>query len=313
METNRLNFKHIFICVIAFLTIAAGMGIGIVFAISKDSFNVGSGATGEVGFKATEIYADITGRVTGVENAPQFSPIQYRYNTLETDVQTAAESWKNFKLELKAGTQVQVVIEIENKADDRTFWVSFKDSISINNTRIVRYVDETEISIFDEIEIPVLTKKTFKTSISVADRNRYIDGEFKLQVNLTTEKPSVSHEATQNIRLSSREVVANLSAEISGTKTQKSLQGVSIAKNTTKAQLSTAAESWRNVGIDFNEANSSVTTTINVTNNGLYRLYLSISENITLSNVTISRTIAGKSVEKLSNIEVEKIKLRHLP
>lgn len=147
----------------------------------------------------------------------------------------------------------------------------------------------------------------------MADRNRYIDGEFKLQVNLTTEKPSVSHEATQNIRLSSREVVANLSAEISGTKTQKSLQGVSIAKNTTKAQLSTAAESWRNVGIDFNEANSSVTTTINVTNNGLYRLYLSISENITLSNVTISRTIAGKSVEKLSNIEVEKIKLRHLP
>ncbi len=187
----------------AFMFVASWAVLGVALALKTAKVEISGGIT----FTATDVYATISGSVTGSKSS---NPIDE--HPIEIDSKTSAdftidESWTKMNLDYQnASTPIVVTIKIENKSSDRPFWIVFADNIEhysikyssnrneINaieeghNSDVIRKVDETTLTgRYTPIQLAGNSSVTLETTISVHNGNFAVDDNFKLGIELIGE------------------------------------------------------------------------------------------------------------------------------
>ena len=174
---------------IALLLISSWAVLGVAIAINSAKVDIG----GKVTFQATDVYADITGAITGTKTTNTLEDIHLDASTTSF---TSPSSWKNLVFDfIKDTNNIVFTINVTNKSSERSLWVDFEDSISTTNVKITREVANTEVSAFSTTEVTALSSKAFEISMQVENLNKSASGDFTLALKLSNDKPALDESA----------------------------------------------------------------------------------------------------------------------
>ena len=109
--------------------------IVIVAVWAATQANVSLGGT--INFQATNVYAKVSGTVTGMDSNPTLPPLIFSVGE-EASQETVIEQWNNLDLVFKtSGTPIEIEVTVENLSDERSLGVSIQNQIaSIENIDI---------------------------------------------------------------------------------------------------------------------------------------------------------------------------------
>ncbi len=179
LKTKLITTISMFFLVVALL-------ITGVWAVSSANVNIG----GTISFNATNIYATITGSITGATTTPTLSPLNY--SAKSTPTTTELNSWKQNLTFADATTPtIKWTVTIQNKSE-RALYVTLTDNISTltNATKTLTF-DNGSAS--GEKTIPAKTSKTYTMEIKVTDTNASASVEYDFDFMLrdaSTDAPS---------------------------------------------------------------------------------------------------------------------------
>ncbi|MBO5022513.1 MAG: hypothetical protein J6C53_03445, partial [Clostridia bacterium] len=157
LKTRLITTISMFFLVVALL-------ITGVWAASTANVNIG----GTISFNATNIYATITGSISGATTTPTLSPLNYsaKSNPGTTELNT----WKqNLTFTDATIPAIKWTVTIQNKSE-RTLYVTLTDNISTltNATKTLTFDNG---SADGEQTIPAKTSKVYTMEIKVTDTN----------------------------------------------------------------------------------------------------------------------------------------------
>ncbi len=170
LKTKLITTISMFFLVVALL-------ITGVWAVSSANVNIG----GTISFNATNIYATITGSITGATTTPTLSPLNYSANSTPTT--TELNSWKqNLTFADVTTPTIKWTVTIQNKSE-RALYVTLTDNISTltNATKTLTF-DNGSAS--GEKTIPAKTSKTYTMEIKVTDTNASASVEYDFNFDL---------------------------------------------------------------------------------------------------------------------------------
>jgi hypothetical protein len=170
LKTRLITTISMFFLVIALL-------ITGVWAASTANVNIG----GTISFNATNIYATITGSITGASTTPTLSPLNYSAKSAPTT--TELNTWKqNLTFADATVPTVKWTIQIQNKSE-RALYVTLTDNIATlaNATKTLTFDNG---SADGEKTIPANTTKTFTMEIKVTDTNASASVEYDFDFDL---------------------------------------------------------------------------------------------------------------------------------
>jgi len=174
---------------IALLFISSWAVLGVAIAINTAKVDIG----GKVTFQATDVYADITGTITGTKTTNNLEDIHLDASTTSF---TSPSSWKNLVFDFVQDTNnIVFTITVTNKSAERSLWVDFEDTISATNVKITRKVANTEVSAFSVTEVTASSSKAFEISMQVENLNKSVSGDFNLALKLSNDEPGVLDES----------------------------------------------------------------------------------------------------------------------
>ena len=109
--------------------------IVIVGVWAASTANVSLGGT--VNFQATNVYAKVTGTVTGMDSNPILPPLIFSEGE-DASEETDIKQWENLDLVFKtSGNPIEIEVTVENLSDERSLGVSIQNQIaSIENIDI---------------------------------------------------------------------------------------------------------------------------------------------------------------------------------
>ena len=168
---------------IALLFISSWAVLGVAIAINSARVDIG----GKVTFQATDVYADITGAITGTKTTNTLEDIHLDASTTSF---TSPSSWKNLVFDFVQDTNnIVFTINVTNKSAERSLWVDFDDTISALNTIVIRKVAGTEVGAFKKTEVLASETKKFEIIMQVASLNKSVSGDFNLNLKLSNDEP----------------------------------------------------------------------------------------------------------------------------
>ena len=149
----------------AFLLI---LGLTIMGVMAAPSATVNLG--GSISFSASDVYAKVTGEISGQANEVSLEPLNFNN---ETDVEEEGAKWSNKDLVFdNAGSEITITVTIENLAKDRPLYASISDkfetieNITKGMTQLVSVVNDTESEYEGHlIELPASTGDGTSTAI----------------------------------------------------------------------------------------------------------------------------------------------------
>ncbi len=296
LKTRLVTTISMFFLVIALL-------ITGVWAVSSANVNIG----GTISFNATNIYATITGSISGATTTPTLSPLNYSANS--TPNTTELNTWKQNLTFADATTPtIKWTVTIQNKSE-RALYVTLTDNISTltNATKTLTF-DGGSAS--GEQTIPAKTSKVYTMEIKVTDTNASASVEYDFNFDL--KDASVSQNQGGGNSSSSVELKYDADAgyyyvemgTYSGSAVRWRLVGVkeSGASETTKFTGSTAPsagsvgtfilETYATESKSFDANNSDYATSdIREYLNGDYKTFLNLTNDATY-NAIAERTVA---------------------
>lgn len=175
--------------VIAMLFISSWAVLGIALALKTAKVEIGGGIT----FDATDVYAKITGTVSGNKTDITLPDITLDANTSSdySDLADEFDAWSSIDLAFpNAKSKITLSITVQNLSGEVPFWVYFEDGINASNTIVTRKSQGTEVSEFSTVAVPVSSTKTFAVEFEVAEKNNSVDGTWNLGLNLLNEMPT---------------------------------------------------------------------------------------------------------------------------
>jgi hypothetical protein len=136
---------------------------------------------GTISFNATNIYATITGSITGASTTPTLSPLNYSAKSAPTT--TELNSWKqNLTFADATVPTVKWTIQIQNKSE-RALYVTLTDNIATlaNATKTLTFDNGSATG---EKTIPANITKTYTMEIKVTDTNASASVEYDFDFDL---------------------------------------------------------------------------------------------------------------------------------
>ena len=170
LKTRLVTTISMFFLVVALL-------ITGVWAASTANVNIG----GTISFNATNIYATITGSITGASTTPTLSPLNYSAKSVPTT--TELNTWKqNLTFADATIPTIKWTIQIQNKSE-RVLYVTLTDNISTltNATKTLTFDNG---SADGEQTIPAKTTKVYTMEINVTDTNASATVEYNFIFDL---------------------------------------------------------------------------------------------------------------------------------
>ncbi|MBO5021976.1 MAG: hypothetical protein J6C53_00645, partial [Clostridia bacterium] len=158
-----------------------------VWAVQSATVNVG----GTVTFNAKDIYATITGTVTGSEENPKLQTLNYSAKGEPSDTELA--SWSN-NLNFTDDGLITFTINVQNLSGERKLYVIVKDSSTahsnITKTLKVKNGSATQTTYTSGTEVEIATKTTavYTFSFKVNDTNAGANLTYKFEFDLRDEK-----------------------------------------------------------------------------------------------------------------------------
>ncbi len=187
METKskRKGLKFLSKYILLFLFVCGGALMGVALALSLIEVPIG----GKIIFNATNIYAQVTGTISGSKSENALETLNFDY---ETSAFTTPESWSNMKLDFEADKNIELTITITNLSDERLLWVTFVENIQADNVSTSRQVDGVQVNNFTNQVVAKSGTKVIKLVWSVSDVKKPVtDGTFNLDITLTNERVAV--------------------------------------------------------------------------------------------------------------------------
>ena len=109
----------------AFLLI---LGLVIMGVMAAPSATVNLG--GHISFKASEVFAKVSGTIEGVDEVPELDEITFKAgDVVEGDLST----WQNDLVFKEDGSTITITVQVENLATDRPLYVTCLDTIGLTD------------------------------------------------------------------------------------------------------------------------------------------------------------------------------------
>lgn len=173
---------------VAVLVISSWAVLGVALALKSANVNM----SGSISFKATNVYASVSGSVTGGSASVNktFSTLEIDASSTQDAINTALSNggWTNINLAFEGSETITISVTITNKATDRSMWISFDDTTTADNVTITR-TQGSETS-FSNAEILKNESLTITMSFKVENLNDAASGTFGLGINLTSTNPA---------------------------------------------------------------------------------------------------------------------------
>ena len=152
-----------------------------VWAVSQTQIPIG----GTVNFKATNVHAEVSGTVTGMEDNPTLPTLIFSEGE-DASSEEDLSPWKNLNLLFtELGEPIKITVTVKNLSDERSLGVSVTNQMDpIENVNISITKGEGEAS--TSAIVSPSSSTTFVLTISVEDINVSVkDALYKFLINLT--------------------------------------------------------------------------------------------------------------------------------
>ena len=165
------------------------LGIMIIGVLSAEQVQVNIG--GSVSFNATNVYAKVSGNISGAETGNKtFSTLTYSAEETTSD----ESDWTNLALEFtETPDPIIITITVENLSDQRTLTVNLENTLQGEGLDIAVTRDSGSYTSALNVELPVSTgdgssTTTFTLSLTVANPNQSLtDVSFGYILNMYDE------------------------------------------------------------------------------------------------------------------------------
>ena len=172
------TFSVVALCLIGFSAIAVAVAMSLI--------NISG--NGNIIFNAEDVYATVTGAITGTKTTNTLSQIDFDANTKSFDTPA---SWKNLVFDFTDDNEITFTITIKNKSTENSMYVEYTDSTSIENVNFTKKVGSEVKETMPVITIAPNVTQTITIVMNVISRESSVSGSFSFNVKLSTTDPSV--------------------------------------------------------------------------------------------------------------------------
>ena len=178
-----MSLKAKLVSVISAFVLVLTVAIVSVWAVSQANVTMG----GTVGFKADNVHAKISAKITGMEENPTLPTLIFSEGgdaSKETDI----EKWNNLNLVFNtAGTPIEIEVTVENLSGERALYAKIDDQIGVvaNLTKTVTSSSQDALGRY--IEVPTSSSITYTITLSPTDPNSSVNGLYEYLITLVDE------------------------------------------------------------------------------------------------------------------------------
>ena len=163
--------------------------IVIVAVWAATQANVSLGGT--VNFQATNVYAKVSGKVTGMDSNPILPTLIFSEGA-DASEETDIEKWNNLDLVFNtAGTPIEIEVTVENLSDERSLGVSIQNQIASIENIDISITKENEASTSATLSPSTgsgTSTVTFLVTVSLQNPNvSVIEALYNILITLTDE------------------------------------------------------------------------------------------------------------------------------
>lgn len=274
--------------IFAFLFVSSWVVFGIAMAVSSVKVNIG----GKITFTATNVYARITGEVSGTLTQNVLNPIEFDADTVEVPEHP---EWSNMTLDFAGASGIVITVNITNLSTERSLIVGITDAFPTENISVAREMkkkagDEfSSVSTFGTTPVETEETLTIKFYLTVDDMNKSVNSTFDMFINLCDSTPAEEDEIAYTLV----DGKAQISAYTGSNETF-------VIPETINGCQTTLAEGTSSAGVTLPET----TKTVVIPGNSIP--YAVFRKNTTLENVIINdsvETIGGRAFFSCSSLK----------
>jgi len=159
-------------------------------------------ATGTIGFTATNVYAEVSGQTSGAAEEVTFNTITID-STKTGNPYTDTTTWSGKNIDFnEEGTPITLTFTITNLSTGRPLYAKVTNTSSATNLNV--QVDGEDFSATEWLELPAKTEgstantTTVVISLSVADDNESVTGNYGFNIELQSTEPEVVNPEMEN-------------------------------------------------------------------------------------------------------------------
>ncbi len=186
LKTKLISSISMFVLVLALLVVG-------VFALPQETITLG----GTINFQAKNVYAEITGTISGQENGPTTLPKLEFSNGQTPDT----SGWAKGDLVFDPNAspiQIQIAINVKNLSGERSLFVKVEDLVGAvtNLTKSVMVGAEDQEGAY--VEVLPLQSVDYVISLSPTDEGESVTGEYNYLITLIDESETQDIEIQAN-------------------------------------------------------------------------------------------------------------------
>ena len=171
----------------AFVLILTIVIVG-VWAATQANVSLG----GTVKFQATNVYAKVTGTVTGMDSNPTLQPLIFSEGKDASEGTDIIKQWENLDLVFNtSGTPIEIEVTVENLSDERSLGVSIQNQIASIENIDISITKENEASTSATLSPSTgsgTSTVTFLVTVSLQNPNVSVtDAIYDILITLTDE------------------------------------------------------------------------------------------------------------------------------
>ena len=191
-----MSLKAKLVSVISAFVLILTIVIVSVWAVSQANVTMG----GTVGFKADNVYAKISAKITGMDEKPTLPTLIFSEGDDASPVEDI-EEWANLSLIFaNSNTPIQLEITVENLSGERALYAKIDDQIGVvaNLTKTVTSSSQDALGRY--IEVPISSSISYTITLSPTDPNKSVNGEYRYLITLVdeTEATGIQIQASAN-------------------------------------------------------------------------------------------------------------------
>lgn len=151
----------------------------VAVALALSLFNVNGGGT--FSYDATNVYAGVTGSLSGAESSHTFESIDF--DSQSTSGTVSPTTWQNIAFNFVNDDEIVFTINFQNKSTEKSMYVQYTD----NHTDITNVTFDYKVGTNSEttFEVEANTTKSLVITMNVTNLDQSVSGTFNFEIKLS--------------------------------------------------------------------------------------------------------------------------------
>ena len=178
-----MSLKAKLVSVISAFVLILTVAIVSVWAVSQANVTM----SGTVGFKADNVYAQISATITGMDGKPTLPTLIFSEGN-DASKEPDIEKWSNLDLVFNtSGTPIEIEVTVENLSGERALYAKIDDQIGVvaNLTKTVTSSSQDALGRY--IEVPIRSSISYTITLSPTNPNSSVNGLYEYLITLVDE------------------------------------------------------------------------------------------------------------------------------